>query len=82
MAAAYLGSPKVQDLALTGESSTIPADPACTGKRAFANRGQAVLSLKGRKRNGCRVKTAGNRRNLHPYRCPRCGHWHVGSDPL
>lgn len=47
----------------------------CNGKQPFANRGEALRVVRERKRRG----TCNRRGHLTPYRCPVCGHWHLGS---
>lgn len=81
MSAAYLGASKAGDWPVTVEIPAVQCDPACSGKRAFVNRGMAVLALKRRKR-WKRIRTGADGHNVHPYRCRRCGKWHIGSDHL
>lgn len=54
-------------------------DPACTGKQAWPSKGAVVRHLSKR---SSRVNTKTGRRGLHPYRCQRCGAWHIGTYAL
>jgi len=47
-------------------------------KRCFHTRAQAAAFAKqAEKKRG----DHGGRRNMRPYRCEKCGHWHVGHLP-
>lgn len=41
----------------------------CTGKRTFDSRFLAAKIAK---------RMAGNRKHVQPYRCEKCGRWHLG----
>lgn len=49
------------------------SEAACLGKQAFQSRGEA-----GRAIHSERMKKAG----AHPYRCPVCRLWHMGSHAI
>jgi hypothetical protein len=49
--------------------------PGCTGKRQFANKGEARQTLL-RHRH---ITVLAGRGKVHPYHCDHCGHWHIGS---
>lgn len=49
-------------------------DPACTGKIGYATRALARLVIEKRKNRPSRG------RRCAPYRCKRCGEWHLGTE--
>lgn len=52
------------------DTSNNPAQSYCEGKRRFDSH-KVALQVASRKRRGDHA--------LHPYRCARCGDWHLGS---
>lgn len=60
----------------SGMNWKAPLDWGCLSKQSFRTRDDADRSLK---RPGRRVERHLSRGKCEPYRCPKCGSWHVGA---
>ena len=62
-----------------------PPTSYCEGKASYATKAKAMTVIKRRQLRARKWFFGSNERRrevarLAPYRCPRCHHWHIGSN--